>query len=156
MPQKTESKRTSVVKPDDGELPADLNFFKYAQGGSSKRKASDSHDSRKNEVEKIGKKRKMSDEEEQETREEEQDQDDEMPVPRHRVTTKGSKVPEHVDSFEALRQRYDIPSQLLSNLFQIGYTHPTGIQSYGIPILLEVSQCVGSPLYDTLHITTYF
>jgi len=43
-----------------------------------------------------------------------------------------------VDSFDALNDRYHVSSRLLTNLSENGYTHPTGIQSYGIPILLEV------------------
>lgn len=58
--------------------------------------------------------------------------------PRHRVTTKGLNVPSHAETFEALKERYHISSHILANLNLNGYAHPTGIQSYGIPILLEV------------------
>lgn len=60
-------------------------------------------------------------------------------MPRHRVTTKGNNVPEHAESFEDLHGRYELSSYLLQNLAQYGYKRPTGIQSYGIPILMEVS-----------------
>lgn len=66
-----------------------------------------------------------------------------LPMPRHRVTTKGKNVPEHVETFEALRGQYSLSSHLLQNLAQHGYKRPTGIQSYGIPILMEV--CVTLP-----------
>ena len=66
------------------------------------------------------------------------DDNDDSPMPRHRVTTKGKNVPEHVETFEALRERYNVSSHLLQNLAQSGYKRPTGIQSYGMPILLEV------------------
>lgn len=60
-------------------------------------------------------------------------------MPKHRVTSKGKDVPEPVDSFDALVDRYQLPSLLLQNLSQSGYRAPTGIQSHGIPIMLEVS-----------------
>lgn len=65
-------------------------------------------------------------------------------MPRHRVTTKGSNVPEHIDSFDALKDRYHLSSHLLANLAQSGYKRPTGIQSYGIPILMEVNDSITS------------
>ena len=59
-------------------------------------------------------------------------------MPRHRVTTKGDNVPMHAETFDALRERYGISSHLLQNLSEHGYKRPTGIQSYGVPILMEV------------------
>ncbi|KAF8061008.1 P-loop containing nucleoside triphosphate hydrolase protein [Lyophyllum atratum] len=136
--QSTKSINTS--KAPDGELPPELDFFKYAQGDSGKRKKQ--IDARSG-GEPNGKRRKIevevTDEEEEEEEEEDKDEGhEETPAaPRHRVTAKGSNVPEHVDSFQALKDRYDIPSQIISNIASNGYTLPTGIQSYGIPILLE-------------------
>ncbi len=89
------------------------------------------------EVDPKGKRRKVEDGSEDEEVDAEQAEDD-PPMPRHRVTTNGKDVPEHVDVFEALRERYNLSSQLLQNLAQQGYKRPTGIQSYGIPILMEV------------------
>lgn len=66
-----------------------------------------------------------------------QDEED-PPMPRHRVTTKGTNVPEHAETFQAFQEQYNMSPVLLSNLKQSGYKHPTGIQSYGIPILMEV------------------
>lgn len=60
--------------------------------------------------------------------------------PKHRVKTKGSNVPAHLDSFAELRTRYNMPSLVYSNLEKNGYSQPTGIQAYGIPILLAVSR----------------
>lgn len=77
----------------------------------------------------------------------EQSDEDDPPMLRHRVTTKGSNVTEHVESFQQLEERYQIPSYLLSNLKQSGYKRPTGIQSHGIPILMEVR----APLFSTFH-----
>jgi ATP-dependent RNA helicase DDX52/ROK1 len=59
-------------------------------------------------------------------------------MPKQRVTTKGNNAPERVDTFEELRDRYRIHSHLMANLKRNGYEHPTGIQSAGCPILLEV------------------
>lgn len=58
-------------------------------------------------------------------------------MPRHRVTTKGSNVADHIESFQQLEERYKVPSYILSNLRESGYKRPTGIQSHGIPILME-------------------
>jgi ATP-dependent RNA helicase DDX52/ROK1 len=119
----------------DGELPADLDFFKYAKGGTNKRKAPEQPQAQK------AKKRRTADDSEGEAETEEDDNDppNSAPLmPKYRVTAKGSTVPDHVDSFDALNDRYHVSSRLLTNLSENGYAHPTGIQSYGIPILLEV------------------
>lgn len=121
------------VNSAEVKLPAELDFFKYAQGTSTKRKANDGARSDEQEW----KKRKI---EEDHVEEEDEEGTESAPqAPKHRVTLKGSNVPEPADSFEALKERYRISSCLLSNLSQNGYTNPTGIQSSGIPILLEVT-----------------
>lgn len=66
--------------------------------------------------------------------------DNSAPRQRHRVTTKGSNIPAHSETFEDLHDRFQLPSQLMSNLSNNGYLYPTAIQSYGIPILLEVTR----------------
>lgn len=61
-------------------------------------------------------------------------------VPRRtaqRVTTKGARIPPPINSFDDLR-KYSIPSHLYVNLASSGYEDPTGIQSYCIPVLLQV------------------
>ncbi|KAF8887801.1 P-loop containing nucleoside triphosphate hydrolase protein [Infundibulicybe gibba] len=123
-----EKSKTAQV---EGDLPLELDFFKYAEGGSGKRKATAGGEPQL-------KKRKTNDAGEDSDEESEAAVD--TPVPpkqRHRVTTKGSNVPEHADTFEQMRERYNLSSLILSNLTKNGYAHPTGIQSYGIPILLE-------------------
>ncbi|KAH9891120.1 P-loop containing nucleoside triphosphate hydrolase protein [Cubamyces lactineus] len=117
---------TSSAAPE-GELPPELNFFKYAEGGAPKRKATTGEA----DSDPKGKKRKVDEEQDEASKE------GDPPMPRHRVTTKGSNVPEHVETFDALRERYSLSNHLLSNLAQHGYKRPTGIQSYGIPILME-------------------
>ncbi|KAI8983354.1 P-loop containing nucleoside triphosphate hydrolase protein [Trametes punicea] len=107
----------------------ELNFFKYADGGAPKRKATGVE----GESDPKGKKRKVDEDADENMEKEKED----PPMPRHRVTTKGKNVPEHVETFEALRERYQLSNHLLSNLAEHGYKRPTGIQSYGIPILME-------------------
>jgi ATP-dependent RNA helicase DDX52/ROK1 len=64
---------------------------------------------------------------------------EEQPVARqHQVKTKGSNVPPHLGTFDDLRIRYSFPSHIASNLEKYGYSKPTSVQSYVIPILLEV------------------
>ncbi|KAF9259626.1 P-loop containing nucleoside triphosphate hydrolase protein [Marasmius fiardii PR-910] len=124
----------------NSELPPELDFFKYAQG-TGKRKATGKQTG------KSGKKRRLNadnelDEEDEEISEGEDEETpkdgaEERPKQRHRVTAKGSNVPEHADTFQEMRDRYHISSLLMLNLSKNGYEDPTGIQSYGIPILLE-------------------
>ncbi|KAL1952318.1 hypothetical protein VTO73DRAFT_1467 [Trametes versicolor] len=130
---KAQEPKASTSASASGELPPELNFFKYAEGGAPKRKAP----SADIETDAKGKKRKVDADEDEGTDEEDVPMDDEPPMPRHRVTTKGNNVPEHADTFEALRDRYNIPPHLFANLAESGYKRPTGIQSYGVPILME-------------------
>ncbi|EJF58459.1 P-loop containing nucleoside triphosphate hydrolase protein [Dichomitus squalens LYAD-421 SS1] len=132
-----EPKASSSAHALAGELPPELDFFKYAQGGIPKRKA----DEVEGGIDLKGKKRRVEGDDEDEdevvgSRDAQQTEDD-PPMPRHRVTTKGKDVPEHVETFEALRERFHLPSHLLQKLAQHGYKRPTGIQSHGIPILME-------------------
>lgn len=119
----SKSKGKAPALPDS-ELPSELDFFKYAQGNSSKRKntQSDRNDE---------KRAKMDDASEPE------DNDCKAGPSRQRVTAKGSEVPDPTASFESLKDRYHFGSQILTNLSQYGYKEPTGIQSHGIPILME-------------------
>jgi ATP-dependent RNA helicase DDX52/ROK1 len=138
-PQKEPSKTVGVAsgKILDGELPGELDYFKYAAGGSGKRKAG-------GDSAKVVKKRKVDEEEEEDVdmdeQEEPDDTEDAPSKPRQRIVAKGSNPPAHADTFNELVERYQMSTLLLSNLTRYGYTDPTGIQSYGIPILLEVFQ----------------
>lgn len=109
-----------------GELPAQLDFFRYAQNTTERRKRSpeNSH----------AKKRKVEDNEDEAF----QDAQDLTQTTAHRVKTKGTNIPRCIASFEELRN-YSIPAHLYPNLASSGYKSPTGIQSYCIPILLAVS-----------------
>ncbi|KAJ3724251.1 P-loop containing nucleoside triphosphate hydrolase protein [Lentinula guzmanii] len=131
-------------RPAQGsELPAALDFFKYAQGAERKRKTDSI---KRDEGGRSEKKRKVVSESEGNMDEEDEEEataksdthnDSVIPRQRHRVTTKGSNVPECAETFEALRDRYQLSSHLMLNLSKNGYSFPTGIQSYGAPILLE-------------------
>ncbi|KZT67658.1 P-loop containing nucleoside triphosphate hydrolase protein [Daedalea quercina L-15889] len=130
-------KGKGVERVAEGDLPAELDFFKYAQGGPAKRSAradGEGEAEGHGETSDRRKKRKLTDEDVERT---EKSDEDDPPMPRHRVTTKGSNVPEHINSFQQLQEKYQIPYNLLSNLSQCGYKRPTGIQSHGIPILME-------------------
>jgi ATP-dependent RNA helicase DDX52/ROK1 len=125
---------------DQAELPPELDFFKYAQGDSSKRKATattgdEGHDQ---DVAPKAKRQRLGDADWDEGLGQHEATPLSRTASRHRVVTKGSKPPAHADSFEELRKRYQLSSLLLANLRENGYEYPTGIQSYGIPILLEV------------------
>ncbi|KAG6857616.1 hypothetical protein H0H87_010184 [Tephrocybe sp. NHM501043] len=133
----TTVKQKAESSHNDGELPAELDFFKYAQGGSEKRKGPAINDDEHKE------KRRRVEDENEDAPDDDADEDagpgsNATPnTTKQRVVAKGSNIPEHVDSFHTLKKRYQLPSHILSNLTQNGYSHPTGIQSYGIPILLE-------------------
>ena len=62
-----------------------------------------------------------------------------LPKPSgQRVTSKGKDVPEPIESFQNLKERYHCSSLILSNLQKNGWGSPTGIQAHGIPMLMEV------------------
>lgn len=55
-----------------------------------------------------------------------------------RLSVSGDGVPAPVESFEDLRQRYGVSSNLINNLRKSGYKEPTPIQSQTWPIMLKV------------------
>ncbi|KAI9509849.1 P-loop containing nucleoside triphosphate hydrolase protein [Russula earlei] len=127
----------------DGDLPPELDFFKYAMAGTSKRKmpgqGGDDHAKRKrHRKEEIADCSHTNSEDERDGDSNSTiDLNINAPMPRHRVTTKGNNVPKRVETFEELRDRYRVNPQLMGNLKRYGYEYPTGIQSSGCPILLE-------------------
>lgn len=141
-PRSTRGKE--AAKDLDAELPADLDFFKYAKTGAPKRKASDVSATAEHGEISEGKRRKLSEDSDEAENEESEDEGtpaegstSSNPIQRHKVTAKGSNVPNSAETFEELKDRYHLPPHLMTNLKQYGYKHPTGIQSHGIPILLE-------------------
>lgn len=127
--KKTEmhSKKIIPLNSNSGEIPLELDFFKYAQGSHGKRKLPDStpreekrrkfHHGERGEINTI-------------------QIEEKKPATVHRVAVKGENIPPHMESFAALKT-YSIPSHMLSNLASSGYTEPTSVQSYCVPILLE-------------------
>ncbi|VDC01933.1 unnamed protein product [Peniophora sp. CBMAI 1063] len=128
--------RTQAV-PDS--LPSELDFFKYTQSAQPKRKADDAAKSTSR------KRRKVQDGDEVESEHEsgvdnseaEGEEEGNARVPGQRVTVKGDGAPDPASSFGSMKERYDIPGHVMSNLEKFGFKTPTGIQSYGCPILLE-------------------
>ena len=118
-------------------LPAELDFFRYTQDAGKKRKTQSDD---------LGGWKRRRKEENDSGVEDEDNGDtcsilgaEEQHVPRrHQVKTKGLNVPPHFETFEELRARYSFSSLIASNLEKYGYSKPTSIQSYAIPILLEV------------------
>lgn len=123
----TDGKNTALVNPRNGELPPELNFFKNTQIYLGKRKTSGTSDHQE------GKRKKTVSEDSLKS------ENEDSPLTTHRIATRGTNIPQHIDSFEALKNTYELPSQLFSNLYSIGYSKPTSIQAYCAPILLSVS-----------------
>lgn len=114
------------------EIPLELNFFKHAQTNLGKRKTSDATDHREGKRKKTGSEDLLKNEDEDVV-------DNNQSLMTHRVATRGTNIPQHIDSFEVLKKIYELPSHLLSNLCNSGYNKPTSIQAYCAPILLSVS-----------------
>jgi len=121
-----------------GGLPPELDFFKYAQNVTGKRKGTVQTE----DIQARQRRRKVEDIENEESQTEQ-----ELSNPTvHRVKTKGINIPTNIESFEELR-KYSIPAHLYPNLASNGYKLPTGVQSHCIPILLEVSCCNNVVVY---------
>jgi ATP-dependent RNA helicase DDX52/ROK1 len=129
----TDGKNTAFLNLRSGELPHELNFFKDTQTNLGKRKASDTSDHQE------GKKKKTGSGDSLKFEDEDEEPQLTSALTTHRVTVRGTNIPQHLDSFEALKETYELPSQLVSNLCSNGYKKPTSIQAYCAPILLSVS-----------------
>jgi ATP-dependent RNA helicase DDX52/ROK1 len=117
------------------ELPVELDFFKYAQGGTKRKPtAGDAKDAR------AQKRQRASPDSDGDEDMESAQAEEEAPMVKHRVTAKGKDVPAAAETFEAMVERYGLSSLLRRNLESSGYKHPTAIQMHGVPILLEVSE----------------
>lgn len=126
------SSKTATTDSSQTTLPAELDFFKYAEGGNPKRRKSDGANdasmaaSASSENERPKKKAKLGDEP--------QAGSSKQP---HRVTLKGVRPPKCTETFDDAASRYEISSRILQNLSANGFRAPTAIQSYGLPVLLE-------------------
>ncbi|PPR00254.1 hypothetical protein CVT24_005002 [Panaeolus cyanescens] len=129
--QKNTSKSQSTPKAIvNGEIPQELDFFKYAQS-HGKRKQPDANP-------KTNKRPRVEGRDSDSDRsEDDEDDGEDLPAPvRHRIATKGTNVPEPIASFSEL-QSYSLPSHILSNISKMNYKTPTSVQSQCIPILLK-------------------
>ncbi|KAF5312427.1 hypothetical protein D9619_003068 [Psilocybe cf. subviscida] len=129
--QKVTKERKAEEKTLTSEIPLELDFFKYAQGSHVKRKSGEPSSVPE------GKRRKMDVDEDKEEEDTPAQKETNKPTTVHRVSTKGTDIPAHIDSFEDLKNIATIPSHLFANLKSSGYAEPTSIQAYGIPILLK-------------------
>ena len=127
----TDRKKTAFLNPRSDELPPELNFFKDAQTNLGKRETSDTSNHRDGKRKKTGSGDSLKDEDEEPQLN--------SALTTHRVAVRGANIPQHIDSFEALKETYELPSQLFSILSSNGYKKPTSIQAYCAPILLSVS-----------------
>ncbi|EJD04257.1 P-loop containing nucleoside triphosphate hydrolase protein [Fomitiporia mediterranea MF3/22] len=112
-----------------GDLPSELDFFKYTQGAAPKRKirqASSSHENGE-----------ASREETKRVKFDAVHKEEGPSQPRHRVTVKGTNVSDPVHTFEALQEKFDVSPRIIQNLKEYGYSSPTDIQSYATPIMLQ-------------------
>lgn len=108
-----------------------MNFFKYAQVEQGKRKSVEK------DFEVLRKKRRLDTGQEDDGADKSHEESA-PPMHRHRIKMKGLNVPSQADTFGEMKERYDIPPHLFSNLSKCGYSHPTSIQSSGMPVLFEV------------------
>lgn len=120
------------------ELPAELDFFKYAQNTQAKGKRKQTGPESLPKVKK--RKTEHTDDEEDEELEQAAVTTEKKHVVGHRLSAKGSNVPPPIESFDALKdqEKYNIPNHIFPNLVSSGYMEPTSIQAACIPILLEV------------------
>lgn len=120
------------------ELPAELDFFKYAQNTQANGKRKQTGPESLPKVKK--RKTEHTDDEEDEELEQAAVTTEKKHVVGHRLSAKGSNVPPPIESFDALKdqEKYNIPNHIFPNLVSSGYMEPTSIQAACIPILLEV------------------
>ncbi|KAJ3575900.1 hypothetical protein NP233_g782 [Leucocoprinus birnbaumii] len=131
---KTKPGSRLTLKDDasSNEMPAELDFFKYARNATGKRKQDSSSQ------QPLEKRRRVDEESEDEGIENSHEQGTtERPTEKHRVTSKGTDIPESLESFEAIHEEYRLPTHIYQNLSKSGYHYPTSIQSHAIPILLK-------------------
>ncbi|KIJ21448.1 hypothetical protein PAXINDRAFT_95026 [Paxillus involutus ATCC 200175] len=99
---KSAKEKTGPVT-QDSELPAELDFFKYAQGAAGKRKAANAGTTSSSAPQPSDvrrKRRKVDNESDHSDDDEDTEAADDTPRPKHRVTSKGSDVPLPVDAFD--------------------------------------------------------
>jgi ATP-dependent RNA helicase DDX52/ROK1 len=122
-----------------GQLPSELDFFKYSQVSSPKRKASEVADpaSRKRARAERDRRKEEDSESYGDSKADEEGSSERKPE-KQRIATKGQDVPPAANSFQDMAERYELSQYLVANLEKYGFRSPTGIQSQGCPILMEV------------------
>jgi len=137
LPRLQKVKRLTSQIDTLNELPAELDFFKSACTGTGKRKQKGLLSEQP-----LEKRKRVNGEDEAAKNIIEDDAQKSLDTKRlqerHKVISKGSHIPEAVDTFEALYKEYDIPSHVYQNLSKSGYNYPTSIQSHAVPVLLKV------------------
>ena len=58
---------------------------------------------------------------------------------KNNIHVYGSDAPEPVETFEQLREDYNVHQQIVTNLFNAGFRRPTPIQMQAVPVMLQVS-----------------
>ncbi|KAI0028277.1 P-loop containing nucleoside triphosphate hydrolase protein [Vararia minispora EC-137] len=119
-----------------GHLPSELDFFRYSKSSTEKRQISDPREAGPRKRARI--EDPQNEEQEGDEAETEGGQEHgERKATKQRVTAKGQNIPSPAESFFHLKERYNLPQYLMSNLEKYGFRRPTGIQSHGCPILME-------------------
>ncbi|PVG02600.1 putative ROK1-ATP-dependent RNA helicase [Serendipita vermifera] len=129
--------KNDVHFPTGSELPPSLDFFKYAKkshSGDHSSQATGLKQRENEDTERQSRKRKRDESVEDEM---DIDSDPESRPLKHRVTTKGQRVPAATDSFEEMEKRFSLPVYLMQNIRSLGYKEPTAIQRTGVSILAE-------------------
>lgn len=57
---------------------------------------------------------------------------------KYHIHVKGSNPPDPLETFDEMKTKYGIDSQVFDNLFSCGYNVPTPIQMQAIPIMASV------------------
>ncbi|XP_071448067.1 probable ATP-dependent RNA helicase DDX52 isoform X2 [Hetaerina americana] len=59
---------------------------------------------------------------------------------QHKITVNGKNSPNPIESFEQLKDLYNVRDDLIQNIKDAGYEYPTPIQMQAIPIMMEKRQ----------------
>ncbi|XP_076248949.1 DExD-box helicase 52 isoform X2 [Calliopsis andreniformis] len=59
---------------------------------------------------------------------------------QHRISVTGNRVVEPISKFIELSTVYHVPEQLINNVMNCGYVHPTPIQMQAMPVMLQGRQ----------------
>lgn len=57
---------------------------------------------------------------------------------KYHIHVKGSNPPDPIETFEEMKNKFDIDPQVFDNLYSCGYSVPTPIQMQAIPVMANV------------------